>query len=102
MGKKVIPAVYEKGIFRPLDKVDLREHERVNLMILSDEEVEEESEDFDRILEREVQMSEEIDHRLQELIEHGEGYSDQGPEKKSREGRPDVHKGTLHNKKSPF
>ncbi|WP_202318943.1 antitoxin family protein [Archaeoglobus neptunius] len=30
---KVIEAIYEKGVFRPLEKVDLREGERVKIRV---------------------------------------------------------------------
>lgn len=35
---KVINAIFEKGVFRPLQKVDIKEHERVEIKILSRDE----------------------------------------------------------------
>jgi len=30
---RVIEAVYENGVFRPLDKIDIKEHEKVALIL---------------------------------------------------------------------
>ena len=35
-----IPAVYEDGIFKPLQKVNLPEHKHVHIMVMPEEEVE--------------------------------------------------------------
>ena len=32
---KVIDAVYENGVFKPLEKVDIKEHEKVEIKIVS-------------------------------------------------------------------
>lgn len=37
---EAIPAVYENGIFKPLQKVDLPEHKHVHLMIMPEDEAE--------------------------------------------------------------
>lgn len=34
---KVIDAVYEDGVFKPLEKVDIKEHEKVEIKIISRE-----------------------------------------------------------------
>ena len=39
MPGKPIEAVFENGIFRPLTPVDLPEHQRVTLVLLTDEDV---------------------------------------------------------------
>jgi predicted DNA-binding antitoxin AbrB/MazE fold protein len=36
---KVIDAVYEDGVFKPLEKVDMKEHEKVEIKIISREEL---------------------------------------------------------------
>jgi len=43
---KIIEAIYENGVFRPLRKVKFREHERVKLTISSIEEDEQEIKKF--------------------------------------------------------
>ena len=35
---EAIPAVYEDGIFKPLQKVDLLEHKHVHLMVMPEDE----------------------------------------------------------------
>ena len=35
-----IPAIYEHGIFKPLQKVDLPEHKHVHLMVMPEDEIE--------------------------------------------------------------
>ena len=35
-----IPAVYEDGIFKPLQKINLPEHKHVHIMVMPEEEVE--------------------------------------------------------------
>ena len=37
---EAIPAVYEDGIFKPLQKVDLPEHKHVHLMVMPEDEAE--------------------------------------------------------------
>lgn len=37
---KVIDAIYENGVFKPLEKVTLKEHERVHIVIEEPEEIE--------------------------------------------------------------
>ncbi len=37
---EAIPAVYEDGIFKPLQKVDLPEHKHVHLMVMPEDEIE--------------------------------------------------------------
>jgi len=37
---EAIPAVYEDGIFKPLQKVDLPEHKHVHLMVMPEDESE--------------------------------------------------------------
>jgi predicted DNA-binding antitoxin AbrB/MazE fold protein len=37
---EAIPAVYENGIFKPLQKVDLPEHKHVHLMVMPEDEAE--------------------------------------------------------------
>ncbi|MBC2697787.1 MAG: antitoxin family protein [ANME-2 cluster archaeon] len=37
---EAIPAVYENGIFKPLQKVDLPEHKHVHLMVIPEDELE--------------------------------------------------------------
>ena len=37
---EAIPAVYEDGIFKPLQKVDLPEHKHVHLMVMLEDEAE--------------------------------------------------------------
>ena len=32
---KVIDAIYENGVFKPLEKVDIKEHEKVEIKIVS-------------------------------------------------------------------
>ncbi len=36
---KIIPAVYEDGMFKPLQKVDIPDHKHVHLILMPDEEV---------------------------------------------------------------
>ncbi|OEU64520.1 MAG: hypothetical protein BBJ57_09785 [Desulfobacterales bacterium PC51MH44] len=38
--KESIPAIYEHGIFKPLQKVDLPEHKHVHLMVMPEDEIE--------------------------------------------------------------
>ena len=35
---RVIEAVYENGVFRPLEKIDIKEHEKVSLKVVNHEE----------------------------------------------------------------
>ena len=37
---KVIDAIYENGVFKPLEKVTLKEHERVHIVIEKPEKIE--------------------------------------------------------------
>ena len=37
---EAIPAVYENGIFKPLQKVDLPEHKHVHLVVMPEDEAE--------------------------------------------------------------
>lgn len=36
MGTKVIDCIYEKGVFKPLEKVELKEGEKVKLVLKKD------------------------------------------------------------------
>ena len=47
---ETVTAVYEKGVLRPLQPLDLREHQRVRIRVLPEEAVEEEREAVIRIL----------------------------------------------------
>ncbi len=46
---KVIDAVYEDGVFKPLEKVKVKEHEKVSIKIISHEEWRKQ---FDRIIKK--------------------------------------------------
>jgi predicted DNA-binding antitoxin AbrB/MazE fold protein len=46
---KVIDAVYEDGVFKPLEKVRVKEHEKVSIKIISHEEWRKQ---FDRIIKK--------------------------------------------------
>jgi len=36
----IVKAIYEKGVLRPLQPVDLREHQKVNLILFTEDEAE--------------------------------------------------------------
>ena len=58
---KVVEAVYERGVFRPLEKVGLREGEKVKIVILV-------GEDFYDLVERlELEAREDIDRVMDEV-----------------------------------
>ncbi|HBH60821.1 MAG TPA: antitoxin [Nitrospiraceae bacterium] len=44
---KVIDAIYENGVFKPLEKVDIKEHEKVEIKIVSRDDWQQR---FDRII----------------------------------------------------
>lgn len=46
---KVIDAVYENGVFKPLEKVKVKEHEKVSIKIISHDEWRKQ---FDRIIKK--------------------------------------------------
>lgn len=49
MSTKVIDAVFENGVFKPLEKVKVKEHERVSIKIVSHDEWRKQ---FDRIIKK--------------------------------------------------
>lgn len=49
---ETITAIYEKGVLRPLQPLNLREQQRVRIQVVSDEEIEDEREATIRILEQ--------------------------------------------------
>ncbi|MBI4691268.1 MAG: antitoxin family protein [Nitrospirae bacterium] len=46
---KVIDAVYENGVFKPMEKVKVKEHEKVTIKVISDDEWKKQ---FDRIIKK--------------------------------------------------
>ena len=46
---KAIDAVYENGVFKPLQKIDIKEHEKVRIRILSSDEWQQR---FDSLIEK--------------------------------------------------
>lgn len=68
---KVIDAVYENGVFKPLGKVKVKEHEKVSIKIISHEEWRKQ---FDRIIKKIHKQTakfspEEIEADIAEAIE---------------------------------
>ena len=58
---RVVEAVYERGVFRPLEKVRLKEGEKVKIVILA-------GEDFYDLVERlELEAKENIDEIMDEV-----------------------------------
>ncbi len=58
---RVVEAVYERGVFRPLEKVRLKEGEKVKIVILA-------GEDFYDLVERlELEAKENIDEIIDEV-----------------------------------
>ncbi len=47
---KVVTAIYEQGVLRPLDPLNLREHQAVRIQVLTDEPEEDPAEEAIRIL----------------------------------------------------
>ena len=58
---KVIEAVYERGVFRPLEEVGLKEGEKVKIIILVGEEF------YDLVERLEVEAKEDIDRVMDEV-----------------------------------
>ena len=58
---KVIEAVYERGVFRPLEEVGLKEGEKVKIVILVGEEF------YDLVERLEVEAKEDIDRVMDEV-----------------------------------
>ena len=77
---KVVNAIFENGVLKPLQEIDLKEHERVELKILAHDEWQKR---FDNVL-RKIHVrssqytSDEIEsdsvHALQEVREEKRGY----------------------------
>jgi predicted DNA-binding antitoxin AbrB/MazE fold protein len=67
---KVIDAVYENGVFKPLEDVEVKEHEKVAIKIIS---LDEWQNRFNRIIEKihkkaAQYSSEEIEHDISQAI----------------------------------
>ncbi len=58
---KVVEAVYERGVFRPLEEVGLKEGEKVKIVILVGEEF------YDLVERLEVEAKEDIDRVMDEV-----------------------------------
>jgi len=58
---KVVEAIYERGVFKPLEKVELKEGEKVKIIILAEG-------DFYDLVERlELEAKEDIDKIMNEV-----------------------------------
>ena len=58
---KVVEAVYERGVFRPLEKVRLKEGEKVKIVILTGEDF------YDLVEKLELEAKEDIDKVMDEV-----------------------------------
>jgi len=66
---KVVEAIYEGGVFRPLEKVELKEGEKVKIVILA-------GGDFYDLVERlELEAKEDIDKVIDEVRGRARGSS---------------------------
>jgi len=79
---KVIDAVYENGVFKPLEDIELKEHERVSLKVINHEEWSKRfNEIIGRIREKTSKFSsEELEADIEEAIKEVRG------EKRGRQG----------------
>ena len=77
---KVVNAVFENGVLKPLQKIDLKEHEQVELKILSRDEWQKR---FDNVLRKvharssqytSEEIESDITHAVQEVREEKRGY----------------------------
>lgn len=77
---KVINAIFENGVFKPLQKINIKEHEQVELKILSHDEWQKR---FDAVLRRiharssqypSEEIESDIAHAVQEVREEKRGY----------------------------
>jgi predicted DNA-binding antitoxin AbrB/MazE fold protein len=77
---KVVNAIYENGVLKPLQKIDLKEHEQVELKILSHDEWQKR---FDNVLRKihahssqysAAEIESDIAHAVREAREEKLGY----------------------------
>ena len=77
---KVVNAIYENGVLKPLQKIDLKEHEQVELKILSSDEWQKR---FDTVLRKvrarssqypSAEIESDIAHAVREAREEKRGY----------------------------
>jgi len=77
---KVVNAIFENGVLKPLQKIDLKEHEQVELKILSRDEWQKR---FDSVLRKvharssqytSEKIEADIAHAVQEVREEKRGY----------------------------
>ena len=77
---KVVNAIFENGVLKPLQKIDLKEHEQVELKILSHDDWQKR---FDTVLRKiharssqytSAEIESDIAHAVQEVREEKRGY----------------------------
>jgi predicted DNA-binding antitoxin AbrB/MazE fold protein len=77
---KIIDAIYEDGVFKPSQSVDVKEHERVSLKVIS---IDEWQNRFNRIIEKihkisvrysETEIESDIAHAVREAREEKHGH----------------------------
>jgi predicted DNA-binding antitoxin AbrB/MazE fold protein len=77
---KIIDAIYEDGVFKPSQSVDVKEHEKVSLKVIS---IDEWQNSFNRIIEKihkisvrysEAEIESDIAHAVREAREEKHGH----------------------------